>query len=151
MNDSSKEAARSFIKAHTLGTLATVSETGPHARTIYYATNDQFEIFFVTLAGTRKVVDINGDHRAAFVISDENAPQTLQMEGTLLELPDTTIADPMVKELLDTLMERGSHFAPVTHMDASSILFYKLTPTWMRWGDFTKADGSDEVFSTLIG
>lgn len=151
MNDSSKQAALTFLKTHTLGTLATLSEQGPRARTVYYVPNDQFEVFFFTLAGTRKVKDINADHRAAFVVSDETAPRTLQMEGTLLELPDTTIADPMVKELLDTLMEHGHHFAPLTHMDASSILFYKLTPTWVRWGDFTVADGSDQVFTTIIG
>ncbi len=141
-----KKQARSFLNEHSVGVLATVSsEGGPRARTVYYASTSNFQVFFFTLSGTRKVADINGDHRAAFVVSDTSAPQTLQMEGVLTELPDTTIADPIVKELMDTLMEKGAHFAPLTHLDASRILFYKITPTWIRWGDFTKGDGTDEV------
>lgn len=135
---------------HATGVLATAApDGGVRARTIHYAANDAFEVFFVTLAGTRKVEDINANHRAAFVVSDPEIPSTLQIEGVLSEQPDTAIIDPMVHKLMDTLTEKGDMFAPLTHLDANNILFYKLTPTWIRLGDFTKSGGSDSVY-TLI-
>lgn len=149
MNDST-HTARSFLEEHTLGTLATRSAEGaPRARTVYYVSNNLLEIFFFTLAGTRKVEDINDNHLAAFVVSDENIPSTLQMEGVLSELPDTTIADEQMQKLLEVLTKKGSHFAPLMHLDASAILFYKLTPTWMRYGDFTKGSTTDESLTEI--
>jgi hypothetical protein len=71
------------------------------------------------------------------------------MEGVLTEQPDTIDTDPALREIMETLMRKGPHFAPVTHLDAGKVLFYKLTPTWIRWGDFTEGQGSDEVFTEI--
>jgi general stress protein 26 len=150
MTQDHTERARALLMEHTTGVLATLaSNGGVRARTVHYAANDAFELFFVTLAGTRKVEDINADHRAAFVISDPEAPRTLQIEGVLSEQPDTAIIDPMVQKLMDTLMEKGDTFAPLTRLDADNILFYKLTPTWIRLGDFTRTGGSDSVYAEI--
>lgn len=150
MNTDARTPALTFLKSHSVGTLATISPEGmPRARTVHYAATDSFEIFFLTLSGTRKVEDIVGERRAAFVVSDEDAPQTLQIEGTIVEQPDLTIADPIVAALIQTLMARGDSFAPLTHLDTGNILCYKLTPTWIRWGDFTHGEGSHEVFSAI--
>jgi|SRR3989344_1057569 len=150
MTTDAKTRALAFLKNNAVGTLATVSPEGmPRARTVHYVVTDSFEIFFLTLSGTRKVEDINGDHRAAFVVSDEDAPQTIQIEGTLVEQPDLTLIDPVVSGLMQTLMARGESFAPLTHLDAGNILCYKLVPTWIRWGDFTHGEGSSEVFSVI--
>lgn len=140
-----RQNALDFLKQSSLGTLATVSAAGiPRARTVYYAAGENFEIYFLTLAGTRKVEDINANHRAAFVISDIEAPQTLQLEGDVIEQPNTTIVDPVVHALMDTLMSMGDSFAPLTHLDADAILLYKLVPTWIRFGDFIESQGTDE-------
>mgnify|MGYP001599529929 CR=1 FL=1 len=142
--------ARSFLLKNTTGVLATATQGGGvRARTVHYAANDAFELYFLTLAGTRKVEDIAANPRAAFVVSDPQAPWTLQIEGTLSEQPDTTIIDPMVQKLMDTLMEKGDAFAPLTHLDPNKILFYKLTPTWIRLGEFARGEGTKEVFSMI--
>lgn len=151
MTHDRKEQALAFLTGRTHGVLATVSpKGGPRARTVYYAANDRFEVFFLTLAGTRKVDDINHEHRAAFVVSDEGAPQTIQLEGTITEQPDAAADEPVVKALMDTLMSKGDTFAPVTRLDQENILFYKLTPTWVRFGDFTMGEGTDEVLATVV-
>jgi len=149
-SDPKTQESLSFLKNHAVGVLATLSPAGePHARTVYYASNDMFEVFFLTLSGTRKVEDINDNHRAAFVVSDNATPQTLQIEGTISELTDTAEIDTVVKKLMDIFTSKGEHFAPLTHLDPGRVLFYKLSPEWIRRGDFTKSAGTDEAF-TLI-
>lgn len=150
MTDEQNVRARTFLTENSVGVLATVAPDGtPRARTVYYAANDSFEIFLLTLAGTRKVEDINAHAQVAFVVSDPALPATLQIEGTLSAQPDTAAIDPMVSRLMDTLMQHGDSFAPVTHLDQQNILFYKLTPSWIRFGDFSKGQGTDEVFSVI--
>ena len=144
MNDSSKQTALTFLKDRTLGTLATLSGDGtPRARTIHYVASDAFEIYFITLAGTRKVEDINANHLGSFVVYDDAVPRTVQIEGTISEQADTTIGDPYMQQLLGILEAKGDHFAPLTHLDANTVLFYKLTPTWVRYGNFAGTDGTD--------
>lgn len=150
MTDQRKEAALAFLKEHSLGVLATVSAAGePRARTVYYSADDTFDIFFLTLAGTRKTDDIASNPHAAFVVSAEEVPQTLQIEGIVSDLTDTAVIDPAVMSLARTLMARGSHFSPLTHFDTEKIRFYRLSPTWVRWGDFTAGESTDEVLSVI--
>jgi len=146
-----KIQARSFLAGNSLGTLATLSKDGlPRARSVYYATDDTFAVYFVTLAGTRKVEDIAHNTAAAFVVSDEDAPATLQIEGQIENITDTAVLDDTVHSILETLMKKGEHFAPVTHMDVGQIQFYKLTPTWVRFGNFVVGEGNSEVFSDVL-
>lgn len=148
--DPKTQESLSFLGSHAVGVLATLSPAGePHARTVYYVSNSALEVFFLTLSGTRKVEDINDNHRAAFVVSDEVVPKTLQIEGIISELTDTAEIDTVVKKLMDIFTSKGEHFAPLAHLDSGRVLFYKLSPEWVRWGDFTKSEGTDEAFTDI--
>ncbi len=145
-----QSSARTFLKEHSLGVLATLSPDGaPRARSVYYAADDDCNIYFCTLAGTRKVADIAVHAQAAFVVSTSDAPQTVQLEGTITDLTETATITDEVRSLLDTLMEHGTHFAPLTHLDPGKVAFYKLTPTWIRFGDFTDGFGADKSFTQI--
>lgn len=85
----------------------------------------------------------------AFVVSDEDMPATLQIEGVVEDITETATNDEQTKSLLAILFEKGERFAPVTHLDAGVIRIYKLTPSWMRLGAFKGNQGSDEVFSEI--
>lgn len=148
-NDLTPEA-QTFLSLHSLGVLASLSpQGGPRARTVYYAAGTDFTLFFLTTDGTRKVEDLNHDSRCAFVVSNEEGPQTLQMEGTVTDLTETATLDPVTHNLLEILLARGERFAPVTRLDMGSIHFYKLTPTWVRWGDFTQGQGTASVMTEI--
>lgn len=150
MTDTGTTNALSFLKKHSVGVLATLSpDSTPHARTVYYAADDSYNVFFFTLTSTRKVKDIAHDAHAAFVVSDENAPQTIQIEGTISDLTETATIDDVIRRLSDTSMKHGTHFAPLTHLDPGKIVFYKLTPTWVRIGDFTDGVSSDASFTEI--
>lgn len=143
-------AAQAFLSSHSIGVLATLSPEGtPHARTMYYAADEALNVFFLTVESTRKVDDLAHTALAAFVVTNEAGPQTLQIEGTVSDLTETATLDPVTHNLLETLLARGERFAPVTRLDMGSIHFYKLTPTWVRWGDFVQGQGTDEVLTEI--
>jgi len=150
MTEEQKKAATSFLTSHAVGVLATLSPEGtPRARTVYYSADDSFGVYFCTLTGTRKIEDIAQDVHGAFVVSSEDTPQTIQLEGTIADLTETATINDVIQKLSDKIMERGTHFAPLTHLDAGTIAFYKLTPTWVRWGDFTDGFGADKTFTEI--
>jgi uncharacterized pyridoxamine 5'-phosphate oxidase family protein len=148
-NQKEKDALE-FLKKHKTGVLATISPAGhPRARTIYYATDDAFNVYFVTLASTRKPEDFKAHERAAFTVSEEAVPQTVQMEGMVTDLTETATIDPVMVELTGKLMSNTTYFAPLTRFDTSKLLFYRLKPEWIRWGDFTHGHTTEEVFHPL--
>lgn len=150
MTEEVKAGALSLLKNHSVGVLATLSpDKTPRARTVYYGADDSFSIYFFTLRTTRKAEDIAEDAHGAFVVSDEKAPQTIQIEGTLSDISDTATINEVVRMLAGTFMKHGAHFAPLTHLDPGKITFYKLTPTWVRFGDFTNGFGTDNVFTEI--
>ncbi len=145
-----REDALSFLVAHETGVLATLSREGaPSARMVYYTCDDSFNVYFITLANTRKVADLQADSRAAFVVAQSDIPRTLQMEGTITELTDTAKIDPTLSEFVHRLMSHKKYGIPLAHLDASELKFFCFTPTWVRLGDFTTGEGTDEVFTEV--
>ncbi len=142
--------ALAFLKNHSLGTLATLSTEGtPRARVLYYACDESLSLYFLTLANTRKVADIRANPKAAFVVTDAEKNQTLQIEGVFEEITDTATFGPILSELSGRLFPEESQAAPITHMDSAKPVFFKLVPTWIRFGDFVEANGSAEAFSEV--
>jgi general stress protein 26 len=145
-----REEALSFLIGHSTGVLATVGkDSQPRARLVYYAADDAFRVHFITLANTRKAEDIAENPRAAFVVAETDAPRTIQLEGAVEDLTDTATIDPVLADLVNTLMSNTRFGAPLTRFDTAKLKFYRVTPDWVRWGDFTFGRGSDNVFTAI--
>jgi general stress protein 26 len=145
-----REEALSFLVDHETGVLATISKSGePHARLIYYTCDDSFNVYFMTLKSTRKVSDLICNPRAAFVVSETERPRTLQIEGVVTDLTDTAIISPTLSDFVERLMAHTKYGIPLAHFDESEIKFYSITPSWVRWGDFTIGQGTNEVLSEV--
>jgi general stress protein 26 len=145
-----RDEALSFLVNHDAGVLATVSRDGqPGARIVYYTCDDFFNVYFMTLKTTRKVADLAANGRAAFVVADQEVPKSIQLEGNVADLTDTATVDPLLTDFVHRLMAHEQYGIPLSHLDASEIKFYKLTPSWIRWGDFTFGQGTDTVFTKI--
>ena len=145
-----RKEALAFLKTHATGVLATISPSGePHARTVYFACDDTFSIYFVTHGDTRKWADIKDHSRAAFVVSGEKIPQTVQIEGTVTNLTNTALIDPALVDLTIVLLSNTIYFAPITRFSPADMVFLKLTPDWVRWGDFSKGSGTQDVLKEI--
>ena len=144
------DEALSFLEAHTTGVVATVSSEGkPRARLVYYTCDDSFNVYFVTLANTRKAADLAANPHAAFVVSETDAPRTLQLEGAIADLTDTATIDPTLADLVSTLMSNTRYGAPLARFDTAKLKFFRLTPDWVRWGNFTFGRGTDAVLTQI--
>lgn len=144
-----RDEALTFLMNHETGVLATISEANePHARLVYYTVDDAFNIYFITLKNTRKVADLGAHHQAAFVVSQEDMPRTVQIEGKVTDVTDTTTLNPIIADFVKRLSEK-EYGIPLAHMDASELRFFKLEPSWVRWGEFTFGQGTDHVLTEV--
>lgn len=145
-----RDDALAFLVDNETGVLATLSKEGtPRARMVYYTADDNFNVYFMTLANTRKVADIGTNPHVAFTVSETNTPRTLQLEGTVTDLTMTATNDPLLVHFIKTLSSKSTYGIPIEHLDTAVMRFFKITPLWVRWGDFTFGEGTDNVMSTI--
>ena len=149
--DEKRDEALSFLVAHDVGVLATVGKNNqPGARMVYYICDDSFAIYFLTFNNTRKVSDLSLNPLAAFVVSEIDIPRTIQIEGEVTDLTNTATLNPLLSGFVHRLMTDKPYGIPLSHFDSGEIKFFKLTPSWIRWGDFTFGKGTNEVLSEIV-
>jgi len=145
-----RDEARSFLGDQETGVLSTVSDGKSRSRLVYYTCDDSFTIFFLTLANTRKVADLAQNPHASFVVSEIDIPRTLQVEGTVEDVTEVATMNPLLTNFVQELMSKRRRYGlPLEHFDTAVVKLYQLTPSWVRWGDFTFGRGTDNVL-TLI-
>ncbi|MBM3261382.1 hypothetical protein FJY93_03100 [Candidatus Kaiserbacteria bacterium] len=143
--------ALAFLKAHKAGVLATVSREGkPHASAVYYTCDDKFNIYFLTLASSRKYAAASANPSAAFVIGTQEIPQTLQIEGSISEVRRPEGLEEREAQLIDILTSNGTYYAPITKLDPSDTVLMWLQPKWIRWADYTSPlNGNKNIFTEI--
>ena len=147
-----KATAAVFLKTRKSGVLSTLSpEQTPRARIVYYAADSSFVLYFLTLKNTRKVEDMTAFPQVAFTVFDEQSLQTLQLEGYATDITNAPVPDAILEKLFDNLEMHSSHYGPLARLDRSDVVVYKITPTWIRYGDFTQGEHSDDVYAQLKG
>ncbi|MBI4087054.1 pyridoxamine 5'-phosphate oxidase family protein [Candidatus Kaiserbacteria bacterium] len=93
-NDSvRKEAVRKhaleFLKGNHTMVVSTVSPSGePHAATMYYIADDDFNIYFMTASKSRKAVNLRANDHIAFVVGTGPEVVTIQGSGTAMPLDE---------------------------------------------------------------
>lgn len=138
--------ALSLLQSKKAGVLSTLSPEGtPRARIIYYACDDRFNIYFLTFANTRKAEDLRTSPKVAFTVTDDTLPRTIQLEGEAQDITNSPVDDRIIESLFEHLEMNTKFYAPVAHLDRSDIRFYRITPTWVRFGDFTTGHTTAEV------
>lgn len=118
-----------FIRQQPWAVEASVSAHGaPQAAVIGVVVSDALELFFDTLASSRKCQNLRRDPRAAFVIGWDDA-RTLQLEG---------IADEPSGVELERL--KALYFARFpdgrAREAAGGIAYFRVRPEWARISDF---------------
>lgn len=145
-----RDDALAFLVDNETGVLATVSPEGtPRARLVYYTADDNFNVYFLTLANTRKVADIGANPHVAFTVSNTETPRTLQLEGTVTDLTETATNDPLLVSFVKMLSSKSTYGIPIERLDTATMRFFKITPQWVRWGDFTFGEGTDTVLTKI--
>jgi len=149
--EQARQEALAFLKHHKTGVLATVSLKGEaQANMIYYTADDDFNVYFLTLANTRKYQGLLAHPQVAFTVSTTEVPQTLQIEGVAVDISLDQDAIRKKDELTEILNENPWFYGPITKLDPADIIVVWLKPHWVRWADYAFAEaGSAHVFKEI--
>jgi hypothetical protein len=130
---SSKADILHFVRSHSFGVQASVSPSfTPQAAVVGFVMTDDFEVFFDTIASTRKVANLRQNSAVAFVIGGlaNGEERTLQYEG---------VADEPTGAELERLKERYFLRFPDgrDRQRWPGILYVRIRPRWLRFSNFT--------------
>ena len=122
-----------FMRQELYAVQASVSALGaPQAALVGVVVSETFEVFFDTLAGSRKTINLRQNSAAAMVIgiAASGSERTVQLEG---------VAEEPRGEDLERLLEL--YFARFpdgrTRQRSSGITYWRVSPTWLRYSDFS--------------
>src|SRR5207248_2163271 len=79
-----------FLKRNHVGVLATASleNAQPHAAAIYYATDSNLNIYFLTKSKTAKSRNLDSNPQGAVVVYEAAEQRTAQIYGPVDKVPD---------------------------------------------------------------
>jgi general stress protein 26 len=136
-----KEISEKIIKflnedAQKLGVISTVTaENKPESAFMYYAFDEDLNIYFATRVASRKYKNFMENKHIAFAVAKENPPQTLQLEGLASVVVEAEVQKSLFPELI-TMAAQRNFAAPISQMESSELKFLKITPNWIRFGNF---------------
>lgn len=137
--------ALAFLKRHKTGVLATTEgEHQVHASMVYYVADDAFNIYILTLTGSRKFKAIQRHPQVAFTVSTPDVPQTLQIEGMAMDISLDEEASKKKEELFALLNTNTWFYAPIAKLDPAETVLIWIRPTWVRWADYAFEQGGDK-------
>lgn len=141
---------RNLLEQKGVGVLATADSAGePHAATIYFTFDEDFNIYFVTKAKTQKCQNLQANARAALAVFDEVSQSTAQISGVVSEVQDMTTANKVFTDVLRiTLASSDTSVPPVTKLEAGQYVVFKMTPGSARLAAYIRPDASsyDQIF-----
>jgi hypothetical protein len=122
-----------FMRQELYAVQASVSPRGvPQAAIVGVVVSDKFEVFFDTLASSRKTNNLRQNSLTALVIGPaaSGSDRTVQLEGVADEPKDAEL-----ERLLELYFARFP--AGRQRRQLSEITYWRIRPTWLRYSDFS--------------
>lgn len=134
----SREKLTNFLRAHTVGHLATLTaDKKPHISTVYFYANSMVEIFLVTLEETEKYENIVKNSNVALAVSDEVSLKTVQIQGHVNEILEPSVKMAVLEKLAVLQARNKSGWPPpIIKLDKGRLKVIKIVPSWIRFSDF---------------
>ena len=131
-----------------MGIIATVApDNTPESASVNYMIDNDWKIYIITYANSRKVQNIKQNNHVAFVVGVAQVPHTAQMQA------DAQIIDPSNAEyeVAITKLKNSKRLDrdPIYDMFGSNYVILKLNITWLRWLYFEPGTGKD-IYTVLI-
>jgi len=139
-----------FMKRNHIAVLATADRNSaqPHASTIYYATDSQMNVYFVTKDKTRKSQDLAGNPQAALAIFEADTQTTLQISGPVTVVDNEAMMSKALKLMSKYAKETAqTESTPISKLYAGDYVLYKIWPQTIRLGEY-KYGPHDQIFDT---
>lgn len=152
INDSDKDIT-SYLKTHTTAVLATSnSDNIPHASTIYYFLDKEYNFIFLTKTDTTKAKNLIDNPHAALCIYDESDQSTIQIQGSTTYTQDVNIIEEVFGMVISVAVNKSNgHNPPITKIDAGTYIVFTLRPKYIRMGEYVKEEypPTTEIFDVV--
>lgn len=100
-----------FLKKEYLGTVSTVNVEGkPNAATIYFLTDEDFNIFFLTKKNSHKCKNIETQNEVVLTITDPGKKETLSIHGKASIEPNNSKMIKKMTTFLSGMFNQGEKF-----------------------------------------
>jgi uncharacterized protein YhbP (UPF0306 family) len=147
ITEAQRAETAAFLRKHTTLTVATVDrEAWPQAASLFYASDDNLNLFWVSGENSRHSQNLERVSRVAVSIHNETWDwrdiQGLQLEGQVRRLVDPDEID----RAWALFRDKFPFTTDFTDQIARSA-FYLFSPKWVRLIDNSKAFGHREEFS----
>jgi nitroimidazol reductase NimA-like FMN-containing flavoprotein (pyridoxamine 5'-phosphate oxidase superfamily) len=135
----------------SVGVIGTMGGYGqPQVASLYFISDSALNIYFIARESSRKYKNIKRNPRVAFVVSSENPPQTVQIEGEAQEVSDPHEENEYFTKLVALASEKNV-IPPVSQMEDGRMVFMKIVTDWARSGNFeTLKEGDRFVEAALL-
>jgi general stress protein 26 len=146
----SRQEVLKFLGDSKSGTLATVTQEGkPHADTIYYTVDDNFDISFLTEIGTLKYKNIQYQNDVFFVVTNIEKKITAHIKGTASLVTDKDSLK-IIMERIAVMLNGGESFdtvLPILKRDDGNLVVVKISPEEIRFSDYGGNGLQEETFT----
>ncbi len=132
-----KDHALKFLKSHTTMVLASMSNNvEPAAATVYFVSDDNFNLFFLTSAKSKKADNLKTNGKVAFVIGWGPEIITIQGAGVAKDLPEkeAEIFFDLIKKNAFTSVNQW----PILKFADEGYCAFKITPSWISYLNLNK-------------
>lgn len=145
----SKQDLLGFLENHNLMSLATVDAEGnPQVSDVYFITDDDMNLYFCSRDELRKTLNISAKPHVAIVITSEDHQTTVQIHGTCQPAMNEPHTDLLTEKFESKILSKASGYPPILQMKEGHFVMYKITPTWIRVGQFLEEN--DDKFTQIM-
>lgn len=129
-----------FLKKHQMGILSTAGEAGTvWGAAVYFVTDDDLNIYFVTRTGTFKYKNIEAQPFAALTVADSETQITVQLSGEISRMPIQKYMDVFFDKFLAMRPEGDYHWAPpIDKVHEGNYMPLQLKPSHLQYADYGK-------------
>lgn len=129
-----------FLQTHKGGVISTLSsENLLDSSFVYFVSNPDGEIYFITSKDTQKFKNIKVNNAVSFVATDTESQITIQARGKARSLTDPEEAKRVYDLLTSILRLKLDNWPPpFAKMENARLVIVKVTFDWIRWGDFNR-------------
>lgn len=141
-----------FLKKNQVGVLATVDLNGnPHAATIYFSVDNEFNTTFITKNRTKKHDNLKHNNHAMIVVYEPVTQTTIQIIGVAETIDNKVEAGIVFIDTLKTSRATSNGgIPPISKLHAGEYVAYKLKPVQIRMAMFIRPDaGGYEMYETI--
>ena len=132
------EDVKTFLNSLSTCVIATIGDSWqPEAATVGFSVDDDFKILIATNGKTRKAVNLAENNKVALVVGFDG-PKTVQLEGEAEKLDQAKHQDRI--NLHFEKVPGAKRFAGESGQN-----YYLITPTWLRFTDYTN---ENPIFET---